>query len=295
MAAWVVAGIVVYVYIERKAPSPKRGIVKIGVSYAVLMGVNAHVYQFLYRGDNSRFVFAQDLQARKKEEASRMAAERQVDIEKQLRNLQGGLDSIMEISKKVTIGDAQISQDGNDLRVQTEKYLSFFSFQPGVQTKKSNPIHGHWTLSYGSQGYISDLPFDLQGPVRRPGESESAWEQRVNEYYPPKINLAARIGEINASARSTIGKKMDDLRRTLPIAPDEQWTYVDFLYFSVITQTTVGYGDILPNSTIVRAVVMFQVLAGLCLLGVGLSWVATPTNSPSVKPALTDSPPDLSR
>jgi hypothetical protein len=46
------------------------------------------------------------------------------------------------------------------------------------------------------------------------------------------------------------------------------WTFVDFLYFSVITQASVGYGDILPNSMSVRVLVMAQVLIGLLLLGV---------------------------
>ena len=49
------------------------------------------------------------------------------------------------------------------------------------------------------------------------------------------------------------------------------WRYWDFLYFSVITQTTVGYGDILPNSTQVRMIVVLQILAGLTLLTVVLN------------------------
>jgi Ion channel/Protein of unknown function (DUF1345) len=40
------------------------------------------------------------------------------------------------------------------------------------------------------------------------------------------------------------------------------WRYWDFLYFSIITQTTVGFGDILPNSTSVRMLVSIQILCG---------------------------------
>ena len=35
----------------------------------------------------------------------------------------------------------------------------------------------------------------------------------------------------------------------------EYWSYTDFLNFSAITQSTVGYGDIMPNRTMVRATV----------------------------------------
>ena len=41
---------------------------------------------------------------------------------------------------------------------------------------------------------------------------------------------------------------------------------LDFYYFSFITVTTVGYGDIVPTHTFVRVLVLFQVLFGLTLL-----------------------------
>lgn len=41
---------------------------------------------------------------------------------------------------------------------------------------------------------------------------------------------------------------------------------LDFLYFSLITVTTVGYGDIVPAHTFVRLLVLLQVLFGLILL-----------------------------
>lgn len=43
------------------------------------------------------------------------------------------------------------------------------------------------------------------------------------------------------------------------------WAFGDFLYFSVVTQTTVGFGDILPNARNIRELVVIQ-----CLLSLGL-------------------------
>ena len=45
----------------------------------------------------------------------------------------------------------------------------------------------------------------------------------------------------------------------------------DFLYFSAITITTVGYGDILPNSSYVRSLVMIEALAGTVVIGAFIS------------------------
>jgi hypothetical protein len=57
------------------------------------------------------------------------------------------------------------------------------------------------------------------------------------------------------------------------------WSYWDFVYFSTVTQTTVGFGDILPNSTGVRMLVVVQVLVGVALIGifVNLRFLPRPT------------------
>jgi hypothetical protein len=49
------------------------------------------------------------------------------------------------------------------------------------------------------------------------------------------------------------------------------WSFWDFLYFSAISQTTVGYGDILPNATVVRLLVVSQILVGYAILVVLLN------------------------
>ena len=53
------------------------------------------------------------------------------------------------------------------------------------------------------------------------------------------------------------------------------WSDLDFLYFSVITISTVGYGDILPNSTLVRMIVVSEVIIGQFIIIFFLSIVIT--------------------
>ena len=42
-----------------------------------------------------------------------------------------------------------------------------------------------------------------------------------------------------------------------------EWNVVDFIYFATVTFTTLGYGDILPNSTLTRLVVMLNAVLGV--------------------------------
>lgn len=46
---------------------------------------------------------------------------------------------------------------------------------------------------------------------------------------------------------------------------------LDFLYYSAVTITTTGYGDILPNSTIIRTLVMFETFFGVGIPGLFVS------------------------
>jgi hypothetical protein len=57
------------------------------------------------------------------------------------------------------------------------------------------------------------------------------------------------------------------------------WSYWDFVYFSGTTLTTVGFGDILPNNTGVRMLVLGEVLVGIFLLGLTVTVLVT-RNSP---------------
>ena len=47
----------------------------------------------------------------------------------------------------------------------------------------------------------------------------------------------------------------------------EDWGYVDSLYFSVVTTTTVGFGDLTPDTDGAKLFTVFYIVAGLSIVG----------------------------
>ena len=54
----------------------------------------------------------------------------------------------------------------------------------------------------------------------------------------------------------------------------EGWSFVDALYFSVITLTTVGYGDLSPQTAVGKIFTIFYILLGLGLIAAFIAAIA---------------------
>ena len=65
--------------------------------------------------------------------------------------------------------------------------------------------------------------------------------------------------------RFTLAKqfKIDNVAREI--------SFSESLYFSVVTMSTVGYGDIVPATSLVRVVVSLQIVSGVILLLFGFN------------------------
>jgi hypothetical protein len=87
--------------------------------------------------------------------------------------------------------------------------------------------------------------------------------------------------ELQEQARQMVDYLQEQLTRShelvmrLPATARPSWDYADFVYFSAITQLTVGYGDILPNTTMVRLLVVVQSLLAVMMLVVVINLVVT--------------------
>jgi ion channel len=57
------------------------------------------------------------------------------------------------------------------------------------------------------------------------------------------------------------------------VSKQTDWPYMDFCYFSAMTMTTVGYGDIIPSSPLSRAVVLAHAILGVLYIGFALSFL----------------------
>jgi hypothetical protein len=120
---------------------------------------------------------------------------------------------------------------------------------------------------HDSQGKSILTMVDLYNGLK--GWLRSASRIETNADWTSAVSIAIPRCEIKLSRQM---RRME----SLSVGSPDIWSDWDFLYFSTVIQTTVGLGDILPNSTSVRMVVAAQIMLGYALLVVVLNAVFGP-------------------
>lgn len=213
--------------------------------YLAAIAAYAGVYDAVYRRDASAFYFAADIAA-----AQRAAFA--ASISAQATALDHQSESMEHVARDIEASGARLRIVSGFFRpteVQTD------SFHVRFRASSENCTPGICTHRY----FLEVLRPRL-ARIDTVGIEE-------DEIDPPKTAAQA-----SAWASALVGRlRMDSrgLRERISqparVAHDA-WTYADFLYFSTITQMTVGYGDIVPNNTLVRSLVVSQLCASALLL-----------------------------
>jgi hypothetical protein len=226
------------------------------VVYVVLIPCFALIYTGLYRADRRRFAFNQDI-ARAQQQIVKASTQREIEHEKRLVEQLRHLSTYLAESKTANLQFPKW-YDSYRLKIYADQYHYECTVRviagggPAGPPPQTIPLLIIRTTN-GQEIETFDLPDGLQCPAG------------LEEAKPFSTKLLGTFEQDLAQTQ----KRFESLGEEYP----EVWSYWDFVYFSTVTQTTVGYGDIVPNSTSVRAIVVVQLIMGTGLLVVGLNLV----------------------
>jgi hypothetical protein len=273
---WLGAGILAAWPLRRRLSPRKWKQAAIVIAYFVLLGVFGHIYFYLYAVDHTRFAFAAEILSTRRDDilsSKRLNVERAHKLMDAVNQL---LDSLSDRRTRVHV--SPVDKDFVDFK--TASYTYEFAFDPAWSALRNGRATRAARLVIRDKGgsrlgseqvFVTGPDLSLQRLLPR-----KEWESTVNDYFPPKT--LDKFQEMVIPLRARVAASLDELKSDVGRSVDtkgEYWTYLDFLYFSTITQATVGYGDILPNSSIVRLWVVLQVLLGLMLIAIVVNWVAS--------------------
>jgi hypothetical protein len=197
-----------------------------------------------------------------------------LDLEKELKNITFNEETYSELINCLTCDDNPLMPDSN-------ASISFPSGNRIEFSKTYLPMH-HLNSSYiditGEVPISNGVLIKVFSADNKLLFCESVgYISHMSIKSFNKENFAKIIKDfvkICSSKSESIKEKIYELEKQRTTVRDNSsyvWGYIDFIYFSTITQTTVGYGDILPNSRFVRILVIFQILFGYFLIAVLLN------------------------
>lgn len=232
------------------------------VLYIISIFVFARIYHNLYKGRHQRFFFIEDILLGRKEEVENQLSDKIQDLKTKIEMLQHELEMLQDIVEEL--------EQGADIE------------QLAIQNKSS-------TLPSGNKYDISkqyDNVFVI-GMSPPEGEIVEFIELNIENSHGKRLKRIVfdepypnyEFKEYHLRCRAELTQRREELtddEQRLKDVKDYSptiWSYWHFFYFSVGAQTTLGYGDMLPNSAVVRRLVIVQVFLGLAILVLLINFV----------------------
>lgn len=205
------------------------------------------LYHRLYLKVPTRFLFAQDIASTQRSTVREMKTARLAQAAFARSALMEARPIVGSDAASITSGFYRVATvttpDGSTLRL------------VALTGPPAGGIRGVVFTYVDVTGHEHDFgTIDGQVPPRNMPEFEALVTMRIAQLESEAANLKEFLAGIDNST-------------------SRLWSLMDFVYFSTITQTTVGYGDILPNSSLIRSLVALQILIGYALLVVAVNVV----------------------
>lgn len=231
--------------------------------YFMLIFSFAHIYQNLYNGENERFVFQNDILKKRVSEVTRREMEKKENLTTQLNAVNKLYDSLSHVNYYMKLKPGSFGWEVATFNI--DGYTYEFDHSSNWTVIGSNR---YWKMDqffiFNDNGnLVFQDTFRVEGPLITLSNTKQ-FEKEIDSIFSPSTEMYSKILlEIRNRFKSA-----QSARQSL-------WKFIDFVYFSTVTQTTLGYGDILPNSAVVRMFVIIQVISGILIIVFGIYFFVT--------------------
>ena len=279
MLLWTVAAVALSTVLRPRIGHAKWKLFNICAFYFWLLPFFGQVYWIVYNLYPADFVFASEILLTRK-------ADTVLSKKQDLAVVNAELSAVDELTDQLSHGRSSLrvaSTSKSFVNFSTAGYsFEFFFSDAWFNANGRLARQARLVIRDKAGNGVGIEPIQLNGPDPniQAHMTSKAWDDIMQPYFPPRepIQYREMLAPVSAKLDASASKIKDEINQVNALQGAAAWGPIDFLYFSVITQTTVGYGDILPNSSLVRILVMIQVLSGLLLIGVTISWVASDVN-----------------
>ncbi len=214
------------------------------VAYLVVILIFAELYHRIYRANINSFFTPEHLREDRRGESLE-------ELTRDSASIDTRISFLTALREALQSGTARMSPDPEGVMAMLPDgrrglFRWFEAYEP--DRPPSAPAPPAFLVVYDPSGSEIAHGF-VEGTGEPPTETEDAVQY-----------IAHHLQDLQSMLRTCVNRRLQLESGSPP------WSRFDFFYFSLITQTTVGYGDILPNCTKVRKLVALQVVLGLALL-----------------------------
>lgn len=211
--------------------------------YFIIILMFAFVYQISYNFDHSSFVFAKDVHL------SKLSSQIHEDS-LLINNLETESKLLNNAIHRFQRPSAMRSDTlyGNFRYIFLRWGLKDYELEMGINKLAFNKSNNGEVITHKINLFNKDKEepfFDREVNIKASIEDNKK---------PEVVGLKIAKKRLSENELELLSLKSSDYLR---------WNFFDFFYFSTITQATVGYGDMLPNSTFIRILVALQTLIGV--------------------------------